>query len=185
MQLYVQGRGYLQRFDRGAENIDLAIDALGRAMAADPSYALAHTALGETYWRKYESNTRRDVDRSRRARTARPRWPSTAGWLRCTSRWPWSRAGAADTKKAIAVAQRAIELDPVSSEAYRELGRAQEALNRLADAEATYRKAIEARRMTGRPSTHWAASPARDRDGRKPRRVPARDRADARQHARL
>ena len=48
-------------------------------------------------------------------------------------------------EEAIAVAQRAIELDPVSSEAYRELGRAQEAVNRFPDAEATYRKAIEAR----------------------------------------
>jgi eukaryotic-like serine/threonine-protein kinase len=48
-------------------------------------------------------------------------------------------------EEAIAVAQRAIELDPVNSEAYRELGRAQEALNRFADAEATYQKAIAAR----------------------------------------
>ena len=53
-QLYVQGRGYLYRFDRGADNIDLAIDALGRAVAADPRYALAHTALAEAFWRKYE-----------------------------------------------------------------------------------------------------------------------------------
>ena len=34
-ELYVQGRGYLQRFDRGADNIDLAIDAFSRAIAMD------------------------------------------------------------------------------------------------------------------------------------------------------
>ena len=45
-ELYVQGRGYLQRFDRGADNIDLAADAFTRAIALDPNYALAHTALG-------------------------------------------------------------------------------------------------------------------------------------------
>ena len=52
-ELYIQGRGYLYRFDRGPENVDRAIDTLGRAVAIDPRYALAHTALAEAYWRKF------------------------------------------------------------------------------------------------------------------------------------
>jgi len=50
---YVQGRGYLQRFEK-LENVDQAIALLDRALSEDPAYALAHAALGEAYWRKYD-----------------------------------------------------------------------------------------------------------------------------------
>lgn len=141
---YVKGRGYLQRFDRGADNIDRAIDALSRAISIDPRYALAHTALGEAYWRRYDAS--RDaswIDRAvSHCETAlgldsrlAPVHVTLAMIARSRGRY----------EEAAAVAQRAVELDPVSSEAYRELGRAQEALQRFGDAEATYRKAIAAR----------------------------------------
>ncbi|HTH26204.1 MAG TPA: tetratricopeptide repeat protein [Vicinamibacterales bacterium] len=143
-QLYVQGRGYLYRFDRGADNVDLAIELLGRAVSADPRYALAHTALAEAFWRKYEIN--RDpklidqaVTHCEQALAIDSRLAPVHITLAMLAR------GRGRYEEAIAVAQRAIELDPVNSEAYRELGRAQEAVNRLADAETTYRKAIEAR----------------------------------------
>ena len=143
-ELYVQGRGYLQRFDRGADNIDLAADAFSRAIAMDPNYALAHTALGETYWRKYEATKQvawidRAVQHCETALAIDSRLAPVHVTLAMVAR------GRGRYEEAIAVAQRAIELDPVSSEAYRELGRAQEALNRFPDAEATYRKATEAR----------------------------------------
>lgn len=143
-ELYVQGRGYLYRFDRGADNIDRAIDVLGRAVAMDPRYALAHTALAEAFWRKYEigrdpSLIDRAVTHCEQALAIDSRLAAVHVTLALLAR------GRGRYEEAIAVAQRAIELDPVNSEAYRELGRAQEALNLLADAEATYRKAIEAR----------------------------------------
>ena len=141
---YVEGRGYLYRFDRGATFIDLAIEALGRAVAIDPRFALAHTSLAEAYWRKYE--TTRDaslIDQAvtycERALAIDSRLAQVHITLAMLAR------GRGRYEEAIAVAQRALELDPVSSEAYRELGRAQEALNRYADAEATYRKAIDVR----------------------------------------
>ena len=143
-ELYVQGRGYLQRFDRGADNIDLAADAFSRAIAMDANYALAHTALGETYWRKYEATKQtawidRAVQHCETALAIDSRLAPVHVTLALVAR------GRGRYEEAIAVAQRAVELDPVSSEAYRELGRAQEALNRFDDAEATYRKATEAR----------------------------------------
>jgi serine/threonine protein kinase/tetratricopeptide (TPR) repeat protein len=143
-ELFVKGRGYLQRFDRGAENIDLAIDTLSRAVAADPQYALAHTALGEAYWRKYDATkqiawTERAVQHCETALGIDSRLAPVHVTLAMIAR------GRGRYEEAVAVAQRAVELDPVSSEAYRELGRAQEALNRFADAEATYQKAVEAR----------------------------------------
>lgn len=143
-ELYVKGRGYLQRFDRGADNVDLAIDALSRAIATDPHYALAHSALGEAYSRKFEA-------------THQPAWLDRASEhaeeaLRIDSRLAPVHVTLAMIarsrgryEEAIALAQRAVELDPVSSAAHGELGRAYDLLNRPDEAEATYKKAIAAR----------------------------------------
>ncbi|MDO8681084.1 MAG: tetratricopeptide repeat protein [Acidobacteriota bacterium] len=141
---FVQGRGYLQRFDRGVDDIDRAIESLSRAVAADPRYALAQTALGEAYWRKYEAGRSsvwidKAVEHCEKALAIDNRLPPVHVTLAMIAR------GRGRYEEAVAVAQRAIELDPVSSDGYRELGRAHEALNRQAEAEATYRKAIEAR----------------------------------------
>ena len=140
---YVQGRGYLRRFDR-SENVDLAIERFTRAIAADNRYALAHAGLGEAYWRKYEldkdlSWIDRAVDSCGQALKIDDRLAPVHVTLALIAR------GRGRYEEAVAVAGRAIELDPVNSDAYRELGRAYEALNRAADAEATYRKAIQAR----------------------------------------
>ncbi len=143
-QFFVQARGYLQPLDPGAENIDRAIELLGRAVAVDPRYALAHSALAEAYWRKYEAS--RDValiDQAvascERALAIDNRLPPIYVTLATIAR------GRGRYEEAVAVAQRAVELDPVGSDGYRELGLAYEAMNRLADAEATYRQAILAR----------------------------------------
>jgi len=143
-QAFVEGRGYLQRFDRGVENIDRAIALLTRAVEADPRYALAHTALGEAYWRKYEFDheapgIEQAVAHCEKALAIDNRLPAVHVTLAMIAR------GRGRYEEAVAVAQRAVELDPLNSAAYRELGRAFEALNRLPDAEATYRKAIDAR----------------------------------------
>lgn len=143
-ELFVLGRGYLQRFDRGVTNVDMAIDVLSRAVASDPKYALAHAALGEAYWRKYDATKQttwieRAMQHCETALAIDSRLAPVHVTLALVAR------GRGRYEEAVAVAQRAIELDPVSSEGYRELGRAQEALNRHADAEATYRKAIDAR----------------------------------------
>jgi serine/threonine-protein kinase len=113
-------------------------------VAIDPRYALAHAALAEAYWRKYEATRdatfiERAVAHGEQALAIDSRLAPVHITLAMLAR------GRGRYEEAIAVAQRAIELDPVSSEAYRELGRAQEALNRFADAETTYRKAVEAR----------------------------------------
>jgi tetratricopeptide (TPR) repeat protein len=142
-QQYVQGRGYLQRFDR-AENIDLAIERFTRAVATDHQYALAHAGLGEAYWRKYESDKNpawieRAVDSCGQALKIDDRLAPVHVTLALIAR------GRGRYEEAVAVAGRAIELDPLNSDGYRELGRAYEALNRPADAEATYQQAIQAR----------------------------------------
>src|SRR6267378_2024340 len=52
---YLQGRGYLQNYDR-EENLDSAVQVFERALAIDPGYALAYAGLGDAYWKKYRSN---------------------------------------------------------------------------------------------------------------------------------
>jgi serine/threonine-protein kinase len=143
-EAYVQGRGYLYRFDRGPENVDRAIEALNRAVALDPKYALAHTALGEAYWRKYEST--RDtalIDRAKahceQALAIDSRLAPVHVTLAMLAR------GRGRYEEAVAVAQSAIELDPANGDAYRELARTQELIGSYDDAEATYRKALAAR----------------------------------------
>jgi serine/threonine-protein kinase len=52
-QFYMQGRGYLQRYEI-LENVETAIDLFKRALAQDPKYAQAYAGLGEACWRKFE-----------------------------------------------------------------------------------------------------------------------------------
>lgn len=143
-ELLALGRGYLQRFDRGADNIDLSLDALTRAVAADPGFALAHASAGEAYWRKYELSRQavwidRAVQHAERALSINSRLAPIHVVLSMIAR------GRGRYEEAVAVAQRAVELDPVASDGYRELGRAYDALDRPGDAEATYRKAVASR----------------------------------------
>src|SRR5262249_34816913 len=51
---YLQGRGYLQNYDR-AENLDNAVQEFERALSLDPKYALAYAGLGDAYWTKYQN----------------------------------------------------------------------------------------------------------------------------------
>jgi serine/threonine-protein kinase len=141
---FVRGRGYLQRFDRGVENIDRAIESLTRAVAADPHYALALASLGEAYWRKYELDRQSRwidlaVERCEAALTVDNRLAPVHVTLAMVAR------GRGRYEESLVYAQRAVELDPASGDGYRELARAFDALNRPADAEATYRKALAAR----------------------------------------
>jgi serine/threonine protein kinase/Flp pilus assembly protein TadD len=141
---YLRARGYLQRFDRGAENVDRAIDAFAWATAADPNYALAHAGLGEAYWRRHEIDRRPEwiaeaLDHCRQALGIDSHHAAVHVTLALIAR------GQGRYEEAVAVATRALELDPVSSEAHRELGRAYEGLRQWDAAEATYRRAIDAR----------------------------------------
>ena len=140
---YVQGRGFLQRFDR-PENIDLAIERFTRAITVDDRYALAHAGLGEAYWRKYEADKNpswieRAVDSCGHALKIDDQLAPVHVTLSLIAR------GRGRYEEAIAVAGRALELDPINGDAFRELGRAYEAVKRPAEAEAVYQRAIAAR----------------------------------------
>ena len=88
-------------------------------------------------------------------------------------------------EEAVVFGRRALELDPVSGDAYRELGRAQEALTRFAEAEVTYKQAVDAHPDDWLATTRSAASTSLGRE--RPRRKPptARARTDAGRPPRL
>jgi serine/threonine-protein kinase len=140
---FALGRGYLTRFDT-PESTNRAIEALNQAVAADPRYALAHAALGEAYWRKFQETSdrswlKRADDEGEKALAIDNRLASVHITLAMIAR------GRGRYEQAVAYAQTAVDLDPRGSEGYRELGGAYEKLGQVADAEATYRKAIAVR----------------------------------------
>lgn len=138
---YLQGRGYLQRYDR-VENIDTAIGLFEQALGEDPRYALAYAGLGEAYWRKYDAskgpqwiehaikNCRRSIELNDQLAPVHV----TMGRI---------HKGTGQYEEAVEEFQQALKLDPVSHAAYRGLAMAYEALNKIEQAESTYQKVIE------------------------------------------
>jgi serine/threonine-protein kinase len=140
---YLQGRGFLRRFDK-AGNLEQAITAFQRATTLDPRYALAFTGLSEAYLRTFQRN--KDPQWLPQARDAGSRAVELNGSLAAARVSLGSiYAATGDYKKAVAEFNHALELDRLNVDAYRELGAAYESLNQLADAERTYRTAIDLR----------------------------------------
>ena len=138
---YVQGIGYLQRYER-PENVENSITLFKRAVKEDPSYAQAHAALAQAYWFKYSA-------------TKDPAWAEAAkkevkAAHDLNSRLPEVQLAIAEFNlrtgsydDAVSGFQRLIELDPTSVNAYLGLASAYDSLGRTAQAEKTFRHAIE------------------------------------------
>jgi serine/threonine-protein kinase len=141
--LYLQGRGYLQYFER-PENVDRAIDAFDGALKLDSTYARAFAARGEAYWRKSDFGERQ-------------RWIEAAV-ASCAQALVFDAAlasahaclgqvnNATGRYEAAALDfERALERDPTDDDAYAGLALANERLNRIEDAEKIYQRAIALR----------------------------------------
>ncbi len=141
--LYLQGRGYLQNYDK-PENIENAITLFQRALSLDSRYALAQAGLGEAYWKKYDGHKE-------------PRWIEPARKA-CEQALAFDAKlapahiclgtianGTGHHERAVAEFREALQTEPTNDDAYRGLGFAYEHLNQLAEAERTYRQAIELR----------------------------------------
>ena len=138
----MQARGYLQDYDK-VENLDSAITVFKQALALDPDFALAYAGLGEAYWQKYvASKDARWVasyrDAFERALTPEPDSPLHIYLGQV-------RDGQRPYEKAAVEFERAVETEPTSDGAYRGTGGRLEGLGEPAEAEKTYRRAIELR----------------------------------------
>lgn len=142
-EAYVQARGHLQRYEK-LENVDAAVVALQRAVTQDPRFALAHAGLGEAYWRKY--NLTKDTSWASAARTSCATALGLADGLAAV----YVTLGLIDSgtgryENAVDELKHAVSLDPLNSDAYRELANAYQALRKTSEAEATYKTAIQVR----------------------------------------
>jgi eukaryotic-like serine/threonine-protein kinase len=140
---YTQGKGYLQRYEI-AQNIDSAISLFKLALEKDRRFALAEAALGEAYWRKYEqtkdtqwaNEARKGADSAIRLNDKMAQVYVTLGMI---------QTGTGRYDEAIQNLKSALRLDPVNSDAYRELAKAYEKKGNLKDAESMYVNAVAAR----------------------------------------
>jgi serine/threonine-protein kinase len=140
---YLEGRGLLSRYDQ-AGNIDAAGASLERAVAADPAYALAHTALCEVYRLKAV----RDLDSSlkekslaagRRAIELAPN--SALAHVRLGD----SLASFDRIPEAIEQFRAALRLAPANGEAHRALAKLYGQQGRDREARAAFEEALRKR----------------------------------------
>ncbi|MGD0403083.1 MAG: protein kinase [Candidatus Acidiferrales bacterium] len=137
---YVQGIGYLQRYER-PENVDNAIIQFQRAIAQDRSYAQAHAGLAQAYWYKYAAT--RDLQwaaKSKAAVNAARDLNSQSAEVQMAIAAMNLRTG--NYSEALAGFQHILDLDPENVAAYIFLGNVYDALGRTADAEQQFRHAI-------------------------------------------
>ena len=114
-ELYIQGVGYLQRFDREG-NVEAAIESLEAAAEEDPDYAPAHSGLAEAYWQKYNQTSQKEW--AERAVAAAERAVALNGHLavsRAKLGEMYRRTSRPD--EAIKELERALDLDPLNAEA--------------------------------------------------------------------
>jgi tetratricopeptide (TPR) repeat protein/TolB-like protein/tRNA A-37 threonylcarbamoyl transferase component Bud32 len=140
---YLQGRGYLQNYDR-VENLDSAIQVFERALTLDPNYALAFAGLGDAYWKKYGST--KEVSWIEKSRTACQQ--ASRLDAKMSSAYVCLGTLASGTGNYLEAAQqfeRAIESEATNDSAFRGLADSYEHLGRREEAEKTYRRAIEVR----------------------------------------
>jgi eukaryotic-like serine/threonine-protein kinase len=140
---YVQGVGYLQRYER-LENVESAITLFLRAIKEDRNYAQAQAALAQAYWYKYSAT--KEPEWAERAKAAvksaealGSRLPEVQLAIGNMNR----RTG--DFPAAQAAYQHVLEIDPQNTDAYLGLGNTYDSLGQTANAEQEFRRAIEIR----------------------------------------
>jgi serine/threonine protein kinase/Tfp pilus assembly protein PilF/TolB-like protein len=138
---YVQGIGYLQRYER-QENVESAITLFKRAITVDPNYAQAHAALARAYWYKYYATKETQwADQAKLAVQEAEKLDSHLSEVQLAIGNMNLQTGA--NPAAAAAFQRVLELDPNNVDAFVGLGGAYDALGRPGEAEQAYRHAIE------------------------------------------
>ena len=138
---YVQGVGYLQRYER-PENVDIAIKMFLRAVEQDASYAQAQAALAQAYWYKYSA-------------TKEPQWAEQAKAVvqavtKLNTQLPEVRLAIAEVnlrtgsyREAASGFQQIIATDPENVDAYLGLGKTYNLLGQTAEAEQAFRHAVQ------------------------------------------
>ena len=117
---YLEGRGYVQRYDVEG-NIDKAVQSFEEAIAIDDGYALAYSGLAEAYWRKADAAN--DAKWAEKAIENAERAVAINGDL-ATTRVKLGEIYAAGGREQDAVSEfeHALKLNPSSAGAHQGLG---------------------------------------------------------------
>ncbi|TAM82094.1 MAG: tetratricopeptide repeat protein [Acidobacteria bacterium] len=142
-QDYLKGLGYLQNYEM-TENIDHAIDSFQSALKVDSNYTLAYAALGQAYWRKFDTTqdtgwVNKAQNSCSHAMTLNSELPATHLCLGIME------SGTGYYTKATEEFHKVIKIEPTNAFAYEGLANAQYNLKRTTEAEATYQQAIAVR----------------------------------------
>jgi tetratricopeptide (TPR) repeat protein/TolB-like protein len=141
--LYLQGRGYLENYDK-PDSIDAAIGLFRQALALDPRYAAAYAGLGDAYWKKYLYTRNTSLIQSTRGpcEQALHLDEMLSAAHECLGALA---AGTGHYEEAVQEFERALASEPTNDDAYAGLARAYELLGRPDEAEKTYLHAIDVR----------------------------------------
>jgi eukaryotic-like serine/threonine-protein kinase len=141
--LYLQGRGYLDDYDK-LDNIETATHLFQQALELDPRYALAYASLGDAKWKKYlhTKDDRLVQDTRAPCEQALHLDEKLSAAHECLGT---VAAGTGHYEEAVKEFQRALDSEPTNDEAETGLARAYELTGDPADAERTYRRAIDLR----------------------------------------
>jgi serine/threonine protein kinase/Flp pilus assembly protein TadD len=138
---YVQGVGYLQRYER-PENVEIAIDMLKHAVEKDPAYAQAQAALARAYWYKYNATKEQQwVQQAKAAVSAAKNLNSQLPEVQLAIGDFHLRTGS--YSDAVLAFQRVLELDPEDVDAYLGLGKAYDFQGETDKAEQAFRHAVQ------------------------------------------
>ncbi len=140
---YLQGRGYLQEFQR-RENVESAITLFSHALEKDPHFSLAFAGLGEAYWRRFElekqnqwaKQAQEACEKAASLNTDQAESHACLGLV---------FNGTGKYQDAVKEYERVLQLEPTNDDAIRGLASSYANLGRLDEAEKAYRSAIEAR----------------------------------------
>ncbi len=142
-QDYLKGLGYLQNYEK-TENVDKAIDSFRSALKVDTNYTLAYAALGQAYWRKFD--TTQDTDWVSKARTSCSHAETLNANLADTHLCQGiMQSGTGHYSEAVADFQKVLDIEPTNTFAYEGLANAQYNLKKVSEAEVTYQHAISVR----------------------------------------
>ena len=137
---YLQGLGFLRRFDK-AGNLDNAIQLFTSSVKADSLYALAHAGLCEASWEYYQSTFDAVwIDRALQNCDQAVILNDQLASVRVTLGRIFSQRG--QPRRAEEELQRALELEPFNTDAYRWLGWVYEEKGDAVEAEKAYQQAI-------------------------------------------
>jgi serine/threonine-protein kinase len=140
---YLQGRGYLQQYDR-PENLDKAVTAFNQALQRDKNYAAAYAGLGQVFSLKYVqthdafwiSKAQASCERSLNLNNKQADGHACLGQV-------FTNTG--KYEQAVTQYQTAVNLNPTDDDNYRSLATAHQKLNNFDEAEKIFLNAIELR----------------------------------------